>query len=558
MAAVSEPISRIDKHPPPRRLTWETVLGATAAALLTLAVPLLILQTFDHALPSGQTWFVFAFALATVILGAGASAFRSLILDVSGISRICRIERRLSAPAGGLPDAMPLTANLITTAILLTALTIVAAPLAAPASVLMLIAFICGGVIGRASAKADAGPEDDGRALERSILKSLWTIKALGAERLVYRLMAGRRTVPLERLANDGSRAFSITLAETSLRHVTAVTVIAAGAVLTILDYLTIGQLSAGTWIAVMACPWAAHLGLSFATRRVSAGSESGQSRDTIRAQTRNDDALPALPPVTGNVFLNNIGISVAATDAVFRTGVFIDGLTLDIPQGEVLRITGDDRNKIGVLLQLIAGIERPDSGQILVDEHDLKEFRGASISRRIAYVPAKVDVFPGTIMENLTAFNRDRVVDAKGAARLVGLDHAVSAMPEGYDTRLAGVAQSYPAGFRQHLGIARALAVKPKVLVLDFATEDLDSRDFRTVTSILERLKGRVTIVFASTQMGLHLLADREIHIDELPTARVASDPQIELDEVAENEAPGASVDAADSAGDSCRNGAE
>jgi len=182
--------------------------------------------------------------------------------------------------------------------------------------------------------------------------------------------------------------------------------------------------------------------------------------------------------------------------------------------------ITGGDAQMQSALLRLMAGLERPKSGTVTIDGYDLTAYRPDSIRRQVAYVPTLGDILPGTLLENLTAMDPGRAADALGAARLTGLDSRAACLADGFDTRLQGGAAGFPAGFRQHLAVTRALAFKPKVLLLDHATENLDSQDLRTFSDVLERLKGRVTIIFASTQAGLRAMADREVDLDALKPA--------------------------------------
>ena len=189
--------------------------------------------------------------------------------------------------------------------------------------------------------------------------------------------------------------------------------------------------------------------------------------------------------------------------------------------------ITGGDTQMQTAMLRLMAGLEAPGMGRVSADDYDLAAHAPDSIHRQIAYVPPMGDVLPGTLMENLTGFDAGRAADALGAARLTGLDVKAAGLREGFDTRLEGGAAGFPAGFRQHLAITRALAFKPKVLLLDHATENLDSQDLRVFSEVLERLKGRVTIVFASNQPGLRALAERQVDLDELqPAPEIGAGP--------------------------------
>ncbi|HBC09395.1 MAG TPA: hypothetical protein DC046_17700, partial [Rhodospirillaceae bacterium] len=344
-------------------------------------------------------------------------------------------------------------------------------------------------------------------------LDALWTVKAMGAENLVLRRAEGAARDAAATGRNRVRSLFAAGRAMALFDRVTLILTILTGTVLCLNGLITVGQLAAGVLISSTL--------VRDAFRGTAAWTLARARRD------QNDTAAPArdapqepLPRVTGNLMLNRVSLDQPADGLRAVARNLFDRIRIEAEVGEMVLITGGDAQMQSALLRLMAGLERPQSGTVTVDGYDLTTYRPDSIRRQIAYVPNLGNILPGTLLENLTGFDSGRAADALGAARLTGLDSRAACLADGFDTRLEGGAAGFPAGFRQHVAVTRALAFKPKILLLDRATENLDSQDVRTVSEVLARLKGRVTIVFASTQAGLRIMADREIDLDSLKPA--------------------------------------
>ncbi len=491
--------------------------------VLGLALPVVAIQLFDRVLTTGQ--------LAPVVMIGGAAVIATglALIVQTALDRVMETDRqtaggadllaRLNTPGivlgqlpirGDLPTA-PAAGSFAVLVAMLSVQVLGAAfltgILAAVSIVFACLAFIGAAVLGRQPAPDDPRAEHAPvvpAPLIGAALGSLWTIKILGAELpIIRRIEAEAAARAAANPAPGLTRYASLRTLMSRLAFIAGVTV---GSVLTIYQVVTIGQMVAGTVLAVMIVDLAFRAGDGW-RHRVTA---------PPRATPAVDATLPPLPLITGNVLVNGV---THETPPYTRGGIsrfHFDTLTLSIDHGECIRVVSEDRHRISAFLRLVAGLDQPITGQVLIDGHVLRDHRVDSFARQIAYVPSAAAIWPGTVLENLSALDPERRADAAGAARLLGLDRALAHLPDGLDSSLPASAAGYPAGFRQHLGLARAMAAKPKILLLDFATEDLDSRDFRHVTDVLGRLKGRVTVIFASTQIGMTSLADREIDLDD------------------------------------------
>lgn len=211
--------------------------------------------------------------------------------------------------------------------------------------------------------------------------------------------------------------------------------------------------------------------------------------------------------------------------------------INLEIKHGALIGIKGNHANDDHRLLKMIRAKEAPAVGQVWLDGVSVRDVLGADITGSISYVPNSPALFRGTILENLTLFNiREGLQDARQASQLIGLESDIQQLPHGYDMMLGtGGNETLPPGFRQRICIARAIARKPKILILEEANALLDQRADNLLRQGLEQLRGKMTIVFLSNRPSFLAVADQtyilkdghlQIHQIKGPAARTKANP--------------------------------
>jgi ATP-binding cassette subfamily B protein len=149
---------------------------------------------------------------------------------------------------------------------------------------------------------------------------------------------------------------------------------------------------------------------------------------------------------------------------------------------------------------KLVARFYDPTEGAVLVDGHDLRTVTAHSLRSQMGMVPQEGFLFSGTVRDNL-AFGRRDATEAqlRDAARAVGADEFIMALPHGYDTQVGERGIQLSAGQRQLIAFARALVADPRILVLDEATANVDVHTESLIEAGLRRLvAGRTAIVIA------------------------------------------------------------
>ena len=161
--------------------------------------------------------------------------------------------------------------------------------------------------------------------------------------------------------------------------------------------------------------------------------------------------------------------------------------------------------------------------GRVIIGDEGNAENSGGAIQ----YVGQTPTIFRGTILENLTLFGELPAKVAIAASRLIGLDDEIVRMPMGYDTMLKNSGgRDIPAPTAQRLCIARAIAMRPSILILDEANTLLDLAGEQRFIEALKKLRGKITIIATTHRPSLLKLADvaYEIEAGQLKRIDVAS----------------------------------
>ena len=184
-------------------------------------------------------------------------------------------------------------------------------------------------------------------------------------------------------------------------------------------------------------------------------------------------------------------------TEAVHR-------LSLTIPRNGIVGIVGESGAGKTTLIDLIAGLQMPDAGAVLVDGTDLRQMDLLTWRRRIGYVTQDVVVFNDTLRNNLL-FSRPDAVDAdiEAALATAQLADLAPALPQGLDTVLGEGGVRLSGGQKQRLALARALIGQPQLLLLDEATSSLDNESERRIQKAIDSIASKLTIVIVAHRLS-------------------------------------------------------
>jgi ATP-binding cassette subfamily C protein EexD len=198
-----------------------------------------------------------------------------------------------------------------------------------------------------------------------------------------------------------------------------------------------------------------------------------------------------SLPEPVGAVSAENVMIAPPGT----RTPV-VKGVTFSVEPGDMVGIIGPSAAGKSTLVRAILGIWPTIGGKMRLDGADIFNWKRDELGPHIGYLPQDIELFDGTISENIARFGEVDSDEVVRAARTAGVHELILQLPEGYDTVIGATGGMLSGGQRQRIGLARALYGNPKLVVLDEPNSNLDDQGEAALAQALEKLRlARVTV---------------------------------------------------------------
>jgi ATP-binding cassette subfamily B protein len=194
-----------------------------------------------------------------------------------------------------------------------------------------------------------------------------------------------------------------------------------------------------------------------------------------------------------------------------------LDGVTLDVPAGRTIALIGQTGSGKTTLTALVPRFYDATAGRVLVDGVDVRDVTLTSLRHAIGIIPQDPFLFSASVRENIT-FGAPGLDDneVERIARLAQAHEFVERLPEGYETIIGERGITLSGGQRQRLAIARALAVDPRILILDDATAAVDATtEARIRVGLREAMHNRTTLIIAH-RLSTIALADEIVVLDE------------------------------------------
>lgn len=194
---------------------------------------------------------------------------------------------------------------------------------------------------------------------------------------------------------------------------------------------------------------------------------------------------------------------------------MIVAGISLQLEPGESLAILGPSGAGKSTLVRLLIGLWAPTAGVVRLDGVDLAQWPRETVGPHLGYVPQDVEMFSGTVADNIARMGPVSSPMVVEAAQRAGIHEMVLALPQGYDTVIDPHAALLSPGQRQRIALARALYGQPKLLVLDEPNANMDGVGEAMLTDTLRQLRGQATVVVVTHRTTLTAHVDKILVVE-------------------------------------------
>jgi ATP-binding cassette, subfamily B, bacterial len=206
-----------------------------------------------------------------------------------------------------------------------------------------------------------------------------------------------------------------------------------------------------------------------------------------------------------------------------------LEDINLLIEPYQTVALVGRSGSGKSTLVKLLLRYFEPQQGQILIDNQDIRSLDVGNYRRRLAIVHQEVDVFNGTLLDNLRYGKPDATFEqVQEACRISRLDEVIQQLPQGYYTVVGERGVRLSGGQRQRLGIARALVVEPDVLIFDEATSSLDYESERSIQLAMRSILGTRTTIIIAHRLSTVREADKIVVLDKGKIVEIGSHDEL------------------------------
>ncbi|AMZ70330.1 MULTISPECIES: type I secretion system permease/ATPase [Pseudomonas] len=330
-------------------------------------------------------------------------------------------------------------------------------------------------------------------ALTNKSLRNAEVVQSMGMLASLRQHWSGRahKVLALQGLASD--RAATMTSVSRTFRQIVQSLVLGLGAYLTINHEISSGLMIAGSILLGRALApidqligvWKGFLG---------ARSQYARLHELLLKIVAEPERM-SLPAPEGAIRVE--GLSAGSPDA--RKPI-IRGVGFQVAAGEAVGIIGPSGAGKSTLARALLGVWPSLAGTVRLDGADISQWRREELGPYIGYLPQDIELFEGTISQNISRFGPVNAPAVVAAARMAGVHELVLQLPDGYDTVIGANGGGLSGGQRQRIGLARALYGEPRLVVLDEPNSNLDEAGEKMLAEALQKLRQSRATVFVIT----------------------------------------------------------
>jgi ATP-binding cassette subfamily C protein EexD len=342
-------------------------------------------------------------------------------------------------------------------------------------------------------------------------IRNVEVVKAMGMKKNLHRIWMEKYNNYLMTHSKASATASVYSNASKSLRMMASSMMYGVGALLAIIGSISPGMIIAGAVllgralqpITQMTGTWK-----SFNSARI-----SYRKLNELLIEFPEEKEKISLPDPEGTIRFENVVVKppMAENPVLF-------GINLQIDKGTVVGVIGPSAAGKSSLAKTIVGVWEPASGNIRIDGADVHQYNSDVLGEHLGYLPQDIELFEGTIAENIARFQEGAEDDAViEAGKLSGTHELILNLPHGYETRVGPSGMSLSGGQKQRIGLARAIYGNPKIIILDEPNSNLDEAgEYALMVAIRTMKEKGSTVVFITHKKNILNLADKLVVMEK------------------------------------------
>ena len=341
-------------------------------------------------------------------------------------------------------------------------------------------------------------------------LRNAEVMRVMGMAAGLKERWAERRDEQISWQASASDRGGAITAGLRSFRQIVQIFILGIGGYLCLQGELSAGGIVAASIIIGRAL---APIELAVGQWKVfqNARGAWGRLQKLFRAIPQDLLRMP-LPAPKGDIKVEQL---IAAAPGEKRP--ILRGVSVEIDKGQTLAVIGPSAAGKSSFIRVLLGIWPALAGTVRFDGFEVHHWSPDDLGRHIGYLPQDVELFAGTIAENIARFTEADHAEVIRAAELAGVHEMIQQMPDGYDTQIGEGGQALSGGQRQRVGLARALFRRPTIVVLDEPNANLDLPGETALVGAIRYLKqAGSTVIFVTHKTNMLTLADKILLLEQ------------------------------------------
>ena len=334
-------------------------------------------------------------------------------------------------------------------------------------------------------------------------LRNAEIVEAMGMRKHLFKRWMKHYYDFLHTNIEAGGKSALYTNISKSFRMMSSSLMYGVGAILAITGHISPGMIIAG---AVLLGRALAPISQVTATWKVFVEAKVAYKRlnELLNDFPENEKKL-SLPEPKGRIDVNGI-----VTIPPMSKNPVLKNINLSIFPGDFVGFIGPSGSGKSSLVKTILGIWPVAAGEVRIDGAEINHYNREELGKHIGYLPQDIELFEGTISENISRFQEATPEEIIEAAKMAEVHELILKLPNGYDTRIGAGGVNLSGGQRQRIALARALFRKPKIIILDEPNSNLDDVGEEALLKALQKLKGESTIIVVSHKVNLLQITDK------------------------------------------------